>query len=335
MVSSKMLVYEAFEGVNEKLPLYIMFNNYIMEAKYGDVVSIRCRISLFEDFLNSGGPFRRGEMNFNRWIERIDLNSYMWPNLSDVAYEVEDKIRKAAEILNIEKFTQVTLIGPTELSEYSCAPGVNSQVKNMLYHRFDFAVLTVLNLKLASRIHEEFHRVVLEAARVAAESEYVDSVRISDDFCSYKGPIYRPEFINIILERQREIANTVRRRKYVVLHSDGDIRCFIDRLSFFNGIHPLDIMPKTCLSNALTWIDRIKDLIGRARLVFLTGIPVELLYNNKIPIADLKTIIDYAVKTFGFRRFILTTTHRPYPNINLNIAEERIKAIAKYSERYR
>ncbi|MEM1545547.1 MAG: hypothetical protein QXY40_06055 [Candidatus Methanomethylicia archaeon] len=336
MVGSKILVYEAFEGVNEKLPLYIMFNNHNIEAKYGDIVSIRCRISSFENFLTSGGPFRRGRMNFNNWIEKIDLSSYMWPSLSNIAYEIEDKIKRVAETLNIEKFTQVTLIGPTELSEYSCAPGVNSLVKDMLYHRFDFAVLTVLNLKLASRIHEEFHRIVLESAKVAAESEYVDSVRIADDFCSYKGAIYRPEFINIVLERQREIANAVRSRgKYVVLHSDGDIGYFIDKLSFFNGIHPLDIVPKTCLSNALTWIDKIKDLRRRSRLVFLTGIPVELLYNSRIPVVDLKTIIDYTIKTLGFRRLILTTTHRPYPNINLNTAEERIKAIVKYSERYR
>jgi len=334
MTNSKKLVYEAFDGVNEKIPLYIMFNNHTVEAKYGDVVSVRCRVSSFESFLVSGGPFRRGNMNFNLWIEKLDLNSYLWPSLSDVAYEVEDKIRKIAKTLN-GKFTQATLIGPTELSEYSCAPG-SGQVRDMLHHRFDFAVLTVLNLKLASKIHGEFYRIVLEAAKVAAENEYIDSVRIADDFCSYKGPIYKPEFINIIIERQREIAKTIKSRgKYAVLHSDGDIRLFISRLGFFNGIHPLDIVPKTCLRNALKWIDEIGNLRRETKLTFLTGIPIELLYNNSIPIKDLEAIIDYAVKTIGFRGLILTTTHRPYPNIDLSIAEKRIRAIARYSEKYR
>lgn len=334
-MKSRKLVYDAFEKANEKLPLYFMFNDHILEAKYGDIVSVRCRASFFDGFLVSGGPFRRGELSFSRWAETLDLSSYKWPSLSDVANEVEGKIRRIARTLNTEKFTQATLIGPTELSEYSCAPGVDSQVyvrTGMLHHRFDFAVLTVLNLKLASRLHEQFYRMVLEAARVAAESQYVDSVRIADDFCSYKGPIYKPEFTSIILERHRRIVDAIRSRgKYAVLHSDGDVRRFINELSFFNGIHPLDIMPKTCLSHALTWINKIKDL--KTGLVFLTGIPVELLYNTRVPVGDLRIVIDYIVKALGFKGLILTTTHRPYPNTNLNIAEERVKAIVKYTGR--
>lgn len=335
-MKSKKLVHEAFEKTNEKLPLYFMFNDHILEAKYGDIVSVRCRISFFEDFLVYGGPFKRGKLGFSRWVKELDLNSYKWPSLSDVVYEVEGKIRKIAKTLSTEKFTQATLIGPTELSEYSCAPGVNSTKTGMLHHRFDFAVLTVLNLKLASKLHEQFYRIVLEAAKTAAESQYVDSVRIADDFCSYRGPIYKPEFVNIILERQKKIADTIRSRgKYAVLHSDGDIRRFISKLSFFNGVHPLDIMPKTCLSHALIWINKIRDLKTKTNLIFLTGIPIELLYNTRIPIGDLEVIINYVVKALGFKGLILTTTHKPYPNINLDIAEERVKAIVKYTEKYR
>jgi len=339
MVSSRRLVYEAFEGINEKLPIYFMLGDDALEAKYGDIVSVRCRISLFENFLIDGGPFRRGKLNFNRWIEGIDLNSYEWPSLSDIAYEVEERIKAVAKTLNTEKFTQATLIGPTELSEYSCAPGVNSRVyarTGMLHHRFDFAALTVLDLKLASRLHEQFHRIVLEAAKTAAENQYIDSVRVADDFCSYKGPIYRPEFTNTILERQREIADAIKGRgKYAVLHSDGDVRFFITRLGCFNGIHPLDIMPKTSLSYALKWISEVKNLRRRTNTTFLTGIPVELLYNTNIPVRDLATIIDYAVEAIGLKGLILTTTHRPYPNIELSIVEERVREIAKYSEKYR
>jgi len=333
-LSSRELVLEVFRGKITRIPIYFWLGDPVQEAKVGDIVGVRCWFEAFANFLYDGGPFKRTESNYHKWGEQLSVESYDWPDLNSVRLEVDQKIKETVKINKGRSF-QAEILGPTEYSEYSCSPGQTETGKRLdqVYHRFDFAVLTKLNPNKAKQVHGKFFRVVLAAAEEAAEQEAIDSVRIADDFCYYRGSIYDPQFTKVIIKRQAELAKAIKGRgKYAVLHADGNIIPYLDHLGReFDGLHPLDICPKSTLQNAFAWASKLREVRELLpETVFFTGIPIDLLCNKQVRADDLIEVIKQVISNVGHRRLVLTTTHRPYPGWIFEDFKEKVWAINNY-----
>jgi len=333
-LSSRQLVLEVFRGKTTRIPTYFWLGDPMQEAKVGDIVGVRCWFEAFANFLYDGGPFKRTESSYHTWSEQLNVEDYDWPDLNSVRQEVGQKIKETV-IINKGRSFQAEILGPTEYSEYSCSPGQTEAGRRLdqVYHRFDFAVLTKLNPSKARQIHSRFLRLALAAAEEAAEHEAIDSVRIADDFCYYRGSIYDPQFTQIIIERQAELAGAVKKReKYALLHADGNIIPYLDRLGrAFDGLHPLDICPKSTLQTAFAWASRLREVRERLpETVFFTGIPIDLLCNKQVRADDLIEVITHVISNVGRRRLVLTTTHRPYPGSVFEDFKEKVWAINDY-----
>jgi len=333
-LSSRELVLGVFRGKTTRIPIYFWLGDPVQEAEVGDIVGVRCWVEAFANFLYDGGPFKRTESNYHKWSEQLSVEDYDWPDLNNVRQEVDQKIRETVKVNKGRSF-QVEILGPTEYSEYSCSPGQTEIDKRLdqVYHRFDFAVLTKLNPGKAEQVHGRFFRVVLAAAEEAAEHEAIDSVRIADDFCYYRGSIYDPKFTKTIIERQAELAGAVKRRgKYAVLHADGNIMPYFNQLGrAFDGLHPLDICPKSTLQNAFAWSSKLREVRELLpETIFFTGIPIDLLCNKQVSADDLVEVLKQVVSNVGRRRLVLTTTHRPYPGWTFEDFKEQVWAINNY-----
>lgn len=333
-MSSRELVLEVFRGEATRIPVYFWLGDPVQEAKVGDIVGVRCWFEAFENFLYDGGPFKRAELSYLEWSEQLNVESYDWPNLDSTLQEVDQKIRDTVKI-NKGKSFQVEILGPTEYSEYSCSPGQTEVGKRLdqVYHQFDFAVLTKLNPDKAKHIHDRFFEIVLAAAEEASEHEAIDSVRIADDFCYYHGSFYNPQFTKIVIERQVELATAIRARgKYAVLHADGNIIPYLNHLGrAFDGLHPLDVCPKSTLLNALAWASKLQEVREiLPETVFFTGIPIDLLCNKQISADDLIKVIKQVISKVGHKRLVLTTTHRPYPGWVFKDFKEKVWTINYY-----
>ena len=333
-LSSRELVLEVFRGKTTRIPIYFWLGDPVQEAKVGDIVGVRCWFEAFANFLYDGGPFKRIELDYHKWSEQLSVESYDWPNPNSVRKEVHQKIKQTVKI-NKGKSFQAEILGPTEYSEYSCSPGQTEtgRLLDQIYHRFDFAVLTKLNPNKAEQIHARFFRVALAAAEEAVEHEAIDSVRIADDFCYYRGSIYDPQCTKIIIERQAELASAIKRTgKYAVLHADGNIMPYLNQLGrAFDGLHPLDICPKSTLQNAFAWASKLREVRELLpETVFFTGIPIDLLCNKQVHPNDLIEVMRRVVSNVGRRRLVLTTTHRPYPGWIFKDFEEKVWAINDY-----
>ena len=333
-ITSKKLVLKTFLGKPNRIPLYYWLANPELEAKIGDVVGARCWFDTFEIFLREGGPFKRAEEGYHSWSERLDPESYSWPDPENLSEEIERKIEKTIMVNNDKSF-QAEIIGPTEYSEYSCAPGQTHAAKRLdqVFHRFDFAALTQLNFDKAVKIHKIFFDFILEGAKKAAEHKAIDSVRLADDFCHYGGSTYNPRFTEIILERQAKIAAEIKRKgKYAVLHSDGNIAPYLDFLGkHFDGLHPLDVCQKSTVGAALAWSLKLGEIRkSLPETVFFTGIPIDLLCNKQISAEDLVKVVKSVISRTGTERLVLTTTHRPYPSWTYDDFADKVQAINKF-----
>lgn len=333
-LSSRELVLEVFRGKTTRIPIYFWLGDPMQEAKVGDIVGVRCWFEAFANFLYDGGPFKRIELDYHKWSGQLCVESYDWPDPNSVRKEVHQKIEQTVKIDKGKSF-QAEVLGPTEYSEYSCSPGQTETGRRLdqIYHRFDFAVLTKLNPNKAKQIHARFFRVALAAVKEAIEHEAIDSVRIADDFCYYRGSIYDPQFTKIIIERQAELATAIKRTgKYAVLHADGNIMPYLNQLGrAFDGLHPLDICPKSTLQNAFAWASKLREVRELLpETVFFTGIPVDLLCNKQVHSNDLIEVMRRVVSNVGRRRLVLTTTHRPYPGWIFKDFEEKVWAINDY-----
>jgi hypothetical protein len=335
---SKELILHAFQGRANKIPVYYWLADPELEAKVGDIVGVRCWFDEFEIFLREGGPFKRVGEAYRSWSERLDLDSYPWPNPENLLEEVNRKIEKTIRV-NKDKSFQVEIIGPTEYSEYSCAPGQTQEARRLdqVFHRFDFAVLSQLNFDKAIKIHKRFFNLILEGVKRAAENKVIDSIRIADDFCHYGGSVYNPEFTQVLLERQAQLATEIKRKgKYAVLHSDGNITPYIDFLSkHFDGLHPLDVCQKSTVSAALAWSLKLGEIRKcLPETTFFTGIPIELLCNKHVSNKELVRVLKSVISNVGTNYLVLTTTHRPYPGWTYYNFEDKVLAINRFVERY-
>ncbi len=332
-MDSRELVLEAMRGRAPRIPLYFWLADPRLEAKIGDIVGVRCWFESL-DFLEKGGPFRRGNETRREWCDRLQPDEYDWPSIDALCSEMD---RIVAETLKVDlsKSYQLEILGPTEYSEYSCSQGASSHAKelNQIAHHFDFAILTLLDPDKAEMIHSRLFSLLLEAAKRAAGYEGIDSVRVADDFCTYAGPIYRPEFTERIVARQVELGRTISARgKWSVLHSDGDLRKYLPTLAgAYSGLHPLDLRSKSTVLEAYEWAASLAEArLLAPETVFFTGIPIDLLCNPKTSPDALVKVADQVIRHVGATSLVLTTTHRPYPGCSFQDFEEKVSAIRRY-----
>jgi len=332
-LSSRWLVCEAMHGRATRVPVYFWLADPQLEARVGDIVGVRCWFKRL-DFLEKGGPFRKGEETRREWCDRLQPDEYEWPAAESLVAEMDEIVAESLRVDEGKSF-QLEILGPTEYSEYSCSPGKTVQATRLgqVSHRFDFSVLTVLDAKKADMIHGRFFDLLLETAKRATEYEAIDSVRIADDFCSYAGSIYRPDFTQTIVHRQIELGRTViRRGKYSVLHSDGDIKNYLEALTqAYSGFHPLDLRSKSTVADAHEWaasLAEVRRILPES--VFFTGIPVDLLCNSGVSAEDLVDVARHVIESVGRDRLILTTTHRPYPGWSFRDFEQKAYAVRRF-----
>jgi len=320
-------------GRAPRIPIYFWLADPELEARVGDIVGVRCWFKAF-DFVEKGGPFKMGRETRREWCERLQPDAYEWPTVDDLVTEMDEIVTRTVKVDTTKSF-QLEMLGPTEYSEYSCSYGKTEQAARLgqFSHQFDFSVLTVLDARKAELIHKRFFDLLLEAAKRATEYEAIDSVRIADDFCSYTGSNYRPDFTDAILRRQFELGRTViRKGKLSVLHSDGDIRSYLTFLSrAYSGFHPLDLRSKSTVSDAHKWATLLADV--RTLLpesVFFTGMPIDLLCNSEVSANDLVGVVRHVIESVGRDRLVLTTTHRPYPSWSFSDFEHKVDAVKKF-----
>ena len=334
LMSSRELVIETFEGRANRIPLYFLMADPVKEAAIGDIVGVRCWLEAFQPFLTKGGPFRRRGLSYREWSQQLDAKRCMWPDIDHILREVDAAVSKVASTVK-GKFLQAGIIGPTEYSEYSCSPGSTKPGRHPdeVAHQFDFAVLTRIDSSKAEEIHRRFFEIVLEAVKRAANYDEIGSIRVADDFCDYRGSIYGRAFTDLILERQAKLSDAIKAGgKYAVLHADGNIVPYLDRISrAYDGVHPLDICSKSTLSAALSWSSRLQEVRQAfPRTVFFTGIPIDLLCNSEISVADLMEVVKNVIRNVGSERLVLTTTHRPYPGWSFRDFEEKACALRRF-----
>jgi len=333
-LSSRELVIEAFEGRASRIPLYFLLADPVKEATIGDIVGVRCWLETFQPFLTEGGPFARRGLSYHKWSQQLDVECYMWPDTDDILREVDTAISKAASTVR-GKSLQAEIIGPTEYSEYACSSGLTKpgRYPDEVAHQFDFAVLTRIDSDKAESIHSRFFEIILEVVKRVINYDEIDSIRVADDFCDYRGSIYGKTFTKIILERQAKLSEAIKAGgKYAVLHADGNVVPYLDRIArAYDGVHPLDICSKSTLSAALSWSSRLQEV--RRILpwtVFFTGLPIDLLCNNQISIAELMEVVKNVILNVGSERLVLTTTHRPYPGWSFQDFEEKASAVGRF-----
>lgn len=334
-MSSRLLVSQAMQGRVKQIPVYFWLADPALEATVGDMVGVRCWFKSL-DFLEEGGPFKRVEETRREWCERLSPDEYDWPTVSDLVSEMDQIVADTLKV-DREKSFQLEILGPTEYSEYSCGSGKSPEARklNQVSHQFDFAVLTVLDPRKADTIHRRFFDLLLGAARRATEYEAIDSVRIADDFSSYAGSVYRPDFTETIISRQIELGRTViEREKYSVLHSDGDIRKYLPKLAqAYSGFHPLDVRSKSTVPDAHKWASDLQSVRqSLPETVFFTGIPVDLLCNSGVSPEELVGVVRHVIDSVGQDRLVLTTTHRPYPGWSFRDFEQKAYAVKQFVE---
>jgi len=331
---SRELVIEAFRGRANRIPIYFLLADPVKEAAIGDIVGIRCWFEAFQPFLRDGGPFGRRGMSYREWSRRLDVECYKWPDVDHILAEVDAAISRVIPTIR-GKFLQAEIIGPTEYSEYACSSGLSKpgRYSDEVAHQFDFAVLTHVDPSKAEDIHRRFFEIVLEAVKKAADYDEIDSIRVADDFCDYRGSIYGEAFTKMILERQAKLSEAIKAGgKYAVLHADGNIVPYLGGIGkAYDGLHPLDICSKSTLNAALSWSTRLQEVRRTLpHTIFFTGLPIDLLCNNQISISDILKVVENVILNVGSERLVLTTTHRPYPGWSFKDFEEKAYAVSRF-----
>jgi hypothetical protein len=331
------LVAEAMRGRTTRIPLYFWLADPKLEARVGDIVGVRCWFERL-NFLEKGGPFKRGTETRREWCDRLQPDEYAWPTLDDLITEMDESVADTVKVNRTKSF-QLEVLGPSEYSEYSCSSGKTPQGRGLdqVSHQFDFSVLTVLDPRKAEMIHRRFFELLFGVAKRATEYDAIDSVRIADDFCSYAGSAYRPDFTQRIVQRQVELGQAIiKGGKYSVLHSDGDLTKYLAELvQGYSGLHPLDIRSKSTLTDALDWataLGTVRQLLPET--VFFTGIPVDLLCNSQVSAHELVEVVKHVIDAVGAERLVLTTTHRPYPGYSFRDFEEKAVAIKRFLQAF-
>ena len=334
-MDSRQLVSEAMQGKAGQIPIYFWLADPELEAKVGDIVGVRCWFKRFE-FLEKGGPFKRGPETRREWCDRLQPDEHEWPTVSELLNEMDEVVADTAKVDRSKSF-QLEILGPTEYSEYSCSSGKTAEARRLdqVTHQFDFSILTVLDPRKADMIHKRFFDILREVVKQAVKYETIDSIRIADDFCTYSGSIYRPDFTERILRRQTELGRTiVQGGKFSVFHGDGDVRKYLAVLAgAYSGLHPLDVRSKSTLSDAREWATALRE-VRRVlpETVFFTGIPIDLLCSSDVSASQLVGVVKHVIDSVGKDRLILTTTHRPYPGWSFRDFEQKAYAVKRFLE---
>lgn len=328
------MVSEAMQGRATRLPLYFWLADPKLEAAIGDIVGVRCWFKCF-DFLEKGGPFKKGAETRREWCDRLDPDAYEWPTLDDLVAEMDEMVAGTIKKVDGTKSFQLEILGPTEYAEYSCSSGKTLQARKLdqISHQFDFSILTILSPYKADMIHTRLFDLLRNIVTRATEYDAIDSIRIADDFCSYTGSIYKPDFTRTIVQRQVELGRAIiKSGKCSVLHSDGDVTKYLSALAQgYSGFHPLDIRSKSTLAGAHEWasgLAAVRRFLPDA--VFFTGIPVDLLCNPEVSAEELVDVVKCVIDNVGSDRLVLTTTHRPYPGWSFQDFEHKANAIKEF-----
>ena len=319
---SRELVCRVFEGLEvPRIPLHVESDSKEEEAALGDVVGVGAKFREWRSFYEAGGPFaRRSGEKLLEWADRVEVDSYDWPDVSEVVDEGVKSFESRAREHSGTKFIIYKVLGPTETAESFFAEGVRERrLEGQVLHRYGFAVFLKLRPERAAAIYDKIAEYVLELAKAGAELDYVDAVRIADDCASYGGPLYPPEFLEEKYARwHEEFARAVERRgKYPVLHCDGDLRKvgIAGHLSrVYRGLHPLDLSPKSTLKDALEWVEAVAEFRERAgEAVFFTGLPVDLIFEDSVGVEEFAKVPGKLLELHGPEGIVLATTHSPYP----------------------
>lgn len=291
---------------------------------------------MWDKFFVNGGPFHRwtGE-RLREWIERVDPESYDWESVYDDLVEGVENFKKRVSKYR-GRFIIFKVLGPTETAEGFFAKPLSSRhiSEGQLAHSFDFGVLLSLDFNKAMVIYEKIAKRVITLIELGCEIDFVDGVRIADDVATYTGPIYSKRFIEEYLKWHEKFTKVIHKAdKLAILHTDGDVRKsrLLDRLSeIYDGIHPLDIMPKSTVRNALVWVNEICSIRSKlkSKLVFFTGIPIDLIFNDKVDVNELLQVVEKLINCHGVEHLVVATTHSPYPGRGYNEESPLSKALA-------
>ncbi len=319
------IIIKLFKGVKTGItPLQIEIGDTFLENIYSDIVTVSGRINRFEDFYVHGGPFSRVTSRLN-WANKININSYQWPSKEELLEEFNKRISVFKNLLaETDRFRMLKMIGPTETAEAFCAS--ENLNKEQLAHSFEYAYLCLVNTCAAEEIHNKLTEYIIYILKNSRFIKFFDAVRIADDVFDYHGLLYPVEFINKVWrENHRRISSTIKSKGlYAILHTDGNPWKEVDFIEKnYDGIHPLDLIPKNSYSELVEWLNLINRFVKDKRFVFFTGLPINFLYGDEEKFKILKDFLIKDIHVLKNYSFILSTTHRPYSIVD--IQSEKIK----------
>ncbi len=333
-MTRRRVVESVFEGIAPPRPaIQVEANNKEEEYALSDTVGISVRVPQWAEYFSRGGPYgqRQGESRA-QWAERVaeELKYYPWPDLHGVVADAVDAFRKAAGRYAGERYIVFKVLGPTETAETFFAPPVPEEVADydQTWHRYDFAVLLRYRPDAALALYDKIAGYVYELVRVGSELDVVDAVRVADDAADYRGPLYPPRLMERYYEwHGRFVDAVVRAGKVPMLHCDGNVQPMEPRLGY-RGIHPVDIAPKTTLRDAYEWGKAVAEFRARTDKVFVTGMPIDLIFNEDVSVDEFLHFVKWFVDVHGVERLLLSTTHRPYPLRGYHEEGARTKVLA-------
>ena len=324
-MDSRRLVELVLEGEEPpRMPLHVESDDKGVEARFGDVVGIGARIARWRGFYASGGPFhRKRDERLMEWLERVDPDAYKWPDPAEVAAEAVDVFKRRSErFLGLGKFLVFKVLGPTETAESFFASPMPPEAAKAghIAHGYGFAVTLRMAPKKGVAVYERIASTLLEVVKAGAELDSVDAVRLADDVAGYKGPLYPRWFVEEhYLKWHERFSRAVRGAgKWALLHCDGDLRRegLLKQLAeVYDGIHPVDIAPKSTVSAALEWARQVAETrrdVGW-RLTYFTGAPIDLIFDDSVAVDEFLSVPRELVKAHGRRKLVIATTHSEYP----------------------
>ncbi len=342
-MKSRRLVERVYNGLEpQRVPVHFETVEKRQEAALGDVLLGHAWVPRWSNFFDEGGPFRRGNEDLAKWARELEIEEgYDWPSVDDIVQETLNVFKESLkDLINLDKFIVLEVIGPTEQSEYFlCPPRPPSGFDlDLAYHTFDFGVLSVIAKEKAKKLCDKVANYVLELIRVGTELDWVDAVRVADDAFTYGGQIYPEWFMEeSYVPWHRKFTDEIHRKgKYAILHTDGNVlaRNYIKILSeIYDGLHPLDLAKKGTVIDAMRWVSQVvkarKTLKGRT--VFHTGIPIDLMMLDDISTSDVLQVVSTFLEKHGRKNLVLSVTHRPYPKRNFleDLVFEKVKAIRR------
>jgi len=336
-----------FEGLEPpRPPLHVESDDKAFEASMSDALGAGVRVAEWRGFFEAGGPFHRREGEpLGSWLDRVSADAYEWPDPSEVAARAVEGFLRRVRGLAEGKFLILKVLGPTETAEGFFAPpsGERGRALGQQLHRFGFGALYALRRSEALRIYGRIAETVLEVVKAGAELEGVDAVRIADDAATYAGPTYSRSFYEeAYLPWHERFAGAIRGSgKRAILHCDGDLRKggLLERLArLYEGLHPLDLTPKSTPAEAARWVEEVAAARGAAgSLVFFTGAPVDLVFNDEVSVEAFLEVPLSLLKAHGPRLLVVATTHSEYPGRSYGeeLPRRKVEALREALQRWR